>query len=101
MYRFYWVCTILHHPEALNKLFIHIDGLLKSIYVGRLESVGFSLADTSGIAHKEFQDIKELINEGYAKSLRQTAIEVGSKILTEYREIEAYIAQSDEIDLDL
>lgn len=91
----------MHHPECLNKLFLHIDGLIKSIYVGEIRSVGFSLANTSGIGYEEFQDIKEVINEGYVESIRKITIEVGDNILTEYSEIEAYIAQSDEIDLDL
>ena len=93
--------SIMHHPECLNKLFLHIDGLIKSIYVGEIRSVGFSLANTSGIGYEEFQDIKEVINEGYVESIRKITIEVGDNILTEYSEIEAYIAQSDEIDLDL
>ena len=91
----------MHHPECLNKLFLHIDGLIKSIYVGEIRSVGFSLANTSGIGYEEFQDIKEVINEGYVESIRKITIEVGDNILKEYSEIEAYIAQSDEIDLDL
>ena len=91
----------MHHPECLNKLFLHIDGLIKSIYVGEIRSVGFSLANTSDIGYEEFQDIKEVINEGYVESIRKITIEVGDNILTEYSEIEAYIAQSDEIDLDL
>ena len=91
----------MHHPACLNKLFLHIDGLIKSIYVGEIRSVGFSLANTSDIGYEEFQDIKEVINEGYVESIRKITIEVGDNILTEYSEIEAYIAQSDEIDLDL
>ena len=91
----------MHHPECLNKLFLHIDGLIKSIYVGEIRSVGFSLANTSGIGYEEFQDIKEVINEDYVESIRKITIEVGDNILKEYSEIEAYIAQSDEIDLDL
>ncbi|MGP9457108.1 hypothetical protein ACT3RS_14695, partial [Psychrobacter sp. AOP7-D2-23] len=68
--------SIMHHPECLNKLFLHIDGLIKSIYVGEIRSVGFSLANTSDIGYEEFQDIKEVINECYVESIRKITIEV-------------------------
>ena len=90
----------------LSKLFYdicpdHNTFILNWLYVGEIRSVGFSLANTSGIGYEEFQDIKEVINEGYVESIRKITIEVGDNILKEYSEIEAYIAQSDEIDLDL
>jgi len=93
-----FVSTISCCPNSIDNLFLYISEILNP---GRNTNFQYGLGDINQPDYIGFENLNKILDEAALELLRKETIGIGNSFLLEYEDIENYINQLDEIDLNL
>ena len=93
-----FISTLSCCPSSIDNLFFLIN---KTLNPGRNTGFQYGLGDINHSDYIGFENLNKILDEAALELLNKETIAIGNSFLLEYGEIENYINQLDEIDLDL